>query len=297
MRLPTLIIFFLFTVTSCSVKKNNFFYFKALSLEASDSATVFNKGLTSYRYIFYDPVSDSLTYKKLINAVPLQYKYETYAGLLNNADMLDTIRNVMKSLEKYKSGVIDDTTNNDDMSSWPTLYIEYKDDEGVHYYKLLDNVNDTIGNFSWWLFRLEHLKWEKQIVNNNLVNNDAEAVQALKQLGEYDKLEMPYISLPCNSEINFDYLVGKWRSANSSMHVYDILTILKNGNYSIQTIGKKHQSKPFFEKLITNKKDNRFTMINGERAIDYHIVMLSKNCFEYKDTHNTETKRWYRLPE
>lgn len=285
----------LFIFISCSPHKKSFVYFKALTLSYADSATALNKGVTSDSYILYAPESDSLIYKKRTYSSFSQY--ETYAGILDNAHMLDTIRNVMKSLEKYKNGVLEDTTNKGDMSSWPVLYIEYKDDSGVHYYKVLDNINDTIGGFSWWLYRLDQLKWEKQIVNNNFVNSEAEAIQALKQLGEYDNLETPYISPTCSNEINFDHLVGKWRSANSSMKVYDVLSILKTGNYSIHRVGGKHHSKPFFEKFIANKQDNRLTLISDGRPMEYHIILLSKNCFEYKATRSTETRRWYRIPE
>ena len=295
MRLLPIATILLFINTRCSVKKNKFVYFKALTLSYADSATVLNKGFTSDSYILYNLESDSMIYKKRTHSSFNQY--ETYAGILNNAYMLDTIRNVIKTLEKYKNGVLEDTTDHGDMDSWPVVYIEYKDDAGVHYYKVLDNINDTIGRFSWWLFQLEQHKWEKEIVNNDIVNSDAEAIQALKQLGEYDDIEMPYTPLPCNSEINFDHLIGKWRSSNSSMHIYDILTILKNGKYSIHRVGGKHQSQPFFDQFRLNKKENRFSMGSDGRKTDYNIIMLNENCFEYKDIHNTETRRWYRLSE
>ncbi len=256
-------------------------YIKILSGGAADSITAYNKGLELDDYAYYDPQKDSIIYRFLTDYD--KKKYTTIVGAIHDDNYIDTLNDLILTLKKYPLPITFDTAFNGDSYDGPELYVEFKDNSGLHYYEIIEQHNDTVNSFFKFFFRLRSLPWNRHVVDNKMVNADQEAVSALKHLGLYEKRVTPYIPLHCEDGIDKTQLVGSWRTVSdrhANPNTFNKLILKKNGDcYYDATVDNKPEKHYQGSYTVTTKADN-LRIIIGHIAHRYAIRKLSASCLE-----------------
>jgi hypothetical protein len=282
--------------TSDHNERADFSYFKVVTSGSADSITAFNKGLGTGSYVYYDPIKDSLIFQYQYASDPVQYK--TFFSRLGRGAYVDTIANTIKALRKYKHGLLPFRVSEGSTYCGPVLYVEFKDHQGFHYYNfILTGDNDTLEQFGSFYENLPTLPLNKHQVSNNLIKRDSEMVAVVKNFGLYDKIEVPYIPLPCDSGIDMTKLYGTWRAVDEyykRKNNYHVLTINKEGLSSMEEIREGKTIKCHSGKILVNERDKTITFLDNEKVHKFIIVKLSQNCLVYKNENGIYVERYDR---
>lgn len=226
---------FFFTVWSCKQQSSDIDYIKVIAFTDADTVTLYNKGIGLHTFAYYEPGNDSIIYAHKINSDTA--KYETFTFDLKETTYRDSFLNVMKALQKYGTGNTLDTAFHYCVDP---IYLEYKTNNKTSYHYFVER-DDTIDIFTNLFFSLASRPIVKQNVGTNTVNFQSEAVNAMKMIGEYDKIEEPYIPASCNDGIDKRKIYGSWRSVYegfNSRNTFKKVTFNKNGTYFFEDIDK-----------------------------------------------------------
>lgn len=283
-----------FTLFRCSTseKQNHVDYIKVLSFSEPDAVTVYNKGIGLGEFIYYEPANDSFVCREInasLDSNTSQYikYYETFTAKVNKTHLADSVFSLAKALSVYKNGVIRDLdTSFKGINCSTTFYVEYKDVSGIHYFYFRDG-NTALNSFNRFLYDIQQTSLKKEYVNNRIINDEKESVTAVIRLGEYDKMEEPYIPKICDPVIEPTKIFGSWRSIGKGFN--------DKGNFRKLTFTTKGTC--FFEKVrdgVTEQKlqVNRF-YVNGktqtlivntnEKTFKFPLLKLTDSCLIMKD--------------
>ena len=302
MRDHLILILLILLQLGCSTKhyKDEVEYIKIITFSHADSVTPYNKGQGLFNYLYFDPKKDSVILRIPVRIESDTIIYKTSIGQFNDYLYLDTLFSAVKKLRREHVGIIPDRSGYGDAGySGPTFYFEFKDKDGLFYYYFQLDGNDTLYRFSKFFHRLDELSWKRETVKNRLINSDSETVSAFKRLGVYEKIEAPYIPLPCESSIDFSKIHGNWRSVgdkhNRDLKRYLKLTLSKNGTFSFVRLPTDSSSIVVSGNFILNAKRNTVTLSRNQSKRTYQILKLSETCFEYIDLEKSDTIRMDRL--
>ncbi len=283
-----LIILFLFTgIIGCSNKdsQSEFTYIKILTIGKSELVTRYNKGLQLLTYLYYNPITDSVTFRYMQSVDPATFR--TYVGNFSKRKYVDSIIHLVSMLKRFPNGTLQETLSSSSaMYSGPELYVEYKDKKGVHFNSFLLDGNDTLEKVWSLILNLEQSPWDKGIVSNNTVDDESEMINSLKGQGKYDSITTPYIPLPCDKGIEMNKLYGKWRTIgdkyNDHTLNYRINTIDEKGNWILERMYNSQLELVYSGKIKIINKDHSIKIRSdlGETIIE--VLNLTANCLEYR---------------
>jgi hypothetical protein len=282
----------------CSTKDrvDDIIYIKMLTEGSADSITVYNKGVTLHNFLYYEPQKDSVVYRFIQKADPLQYK--TYVGRFENSQYMDTILNLVSFLRDYRNGHLPPPKYDDPMYCGATFYVEFKDQKGIHY-KTFITEGDTLSQFSDFFHRLESLPWQRKVVGNNILNEDREIVDVMKGVGTYNEIETPYIPLPCEKGIKLELLYGKWKTIGGQHENANISywtnSIDKGGSWKIERINKGISKPGYVGNIISIDNDFSIKVKSKHGIAALKILNLTENCLEYRNESNGNIWRLDRM--
>ena len=182
---------------SCNTaRKSKADYLKVVVVGNSDSITEFNKGISVHYYAYFDLKTDSVICRT-VKAITPVYQFENLTGRIKKLNQNDTIKQLIIALKKYPTGIMQSTFDSrigsTDAFDGLEFYIEFKEDgKRYFYYYLQGDLDEDIRNFEHYFFNLDkHNEWVKKSIPDNLFDADSIAVATAKQLGLYDKREIP----------------------------------------------------------------------------------------------------------
>lgn len=302
MRNHLLLILLILLQLGCSTNhyKDEVEYIKIITFAEADTVNLYNKGQGLFRYLYYDFRKDSVILRVPVRIEQDTVIYKTSIGEFNNSRYIDTLLSAVKTLRSENVGIIPDRSNSGDAGySGPTFYFEFKDRYGLSYYGFQLDINDTLNRFSDFYHRLDELPWKRKTVANSLINSDSETVTAFKRLGVYEKIDPPYIPLPCEPGIDFSKIYGNWRSIgneyNRELKRYLKFTLSDNGTFSFVRVPTDSSSIIVSGTFRLNVKKGTVTLDNTQSKRIYQILKLSEDCFEYIDVKVGDTIRMDRI--
>jgi hypothetical protein len=250
-------------------------------------------------YCYYDPENDSLIYQVPYNDNTVAHK--TMAGSLGNSPLLDTFINTIQTLKQYKNGSIPLLVDDESFYCGPTLYTEFKDERGVHFYTYTFAADDTLDQFISFYENLQQLKWNKKRVKNELVDIKQELNTANQYMLSTRNKNDFYSFLPCDSGIDATKLYGSWRSIrdsfNTKLHSYIKLTIEKNGDCFFKRIVNDTVAESHFGKVSIDTKNHSIMFIEDGKKYHYRLIQLCNNCLQYRTQDDPKTIRFDRFDE
>ena len=287
---PAIVLLILILNFNCRHNVSDFSYIKVFIWNSADTITAYNKDLGVASYAYYDLNKDSVVYRDLVSVDP--NRYETYIGQLQNQHYVDTIRNLLRVLQRHANGLLLDTVPSGATYCGPDFYVEYRDEKGEHFHDfILVGGSDTLDQFAGFFGRIPSLPWKRKLVSNSLVNSDTEAVSAMKKLGEYDKWETPYIPMMCDSTIDKTKIFGSWRViriGKNRFNNYQKLTFERNGIYKYEKIKEGISSFAVSGTYKLNPKNNILTVNTGENKLTFKVLRLTDSCFQYMEREKPE---------
>ncbi len=260
---------------------------------------IFYSGYGYTSYTFFEPLKDSLIYQIPYKNDTLVHK--TMAGKIGNTALLDTFINTIQTLKQYENGSIPLLVDDQSFYCGPTLYTEYKDERGVHFFTYTFDTNDTLDQFITFYENLQHLKWKKTKEKNELIDINGE----LKSANHNMRLTLNegafYKLLSCSNGIDPAKLYGSWRSVrdsfNTKQNSYIKLTIKKNGVCLFKRIVKDTIQESHTGKVTMDNKNNTIVFTENGKEYVYKLIQLCNNCLQYKNENDPKIIRWDRLFE
>ncbi len=239
-------------------------------------------GLDGYAY--FDPVKDSLICQMTFTQNSVSHK--TLNGRIANSNLLDTFINTVRTLKQFKNGSITMPMNEGDFYCGPSIYTEFKDAQGIHFYSYDLEINDTLDQFIHFIENLQGLNWSLRESKNELVNFEGELKSANSKILSTFKKGTFYFALPCSTGIDFTKLYGSWRfvsdSVSKTKNEYSKLTIKKNGTCIFERMLQDSVLKRFFGKVSLNTVDSSLVFTEYDKEYRYIITQLCDNCLQYR---------------
>lgn len=279
--LPTLLFILLF---GCSQEQPDLKikYIKAIAFKDADTVTLYNKGIAIETFAYYNPKSDSLFYA----STEIPDGHETFTSSLLGTAYRDTFLFVADALTKRKQGNIIDTTF---YTRIQPIYVEYKLGDSIYYHYYIDR-NDTLNAFGSLFSSLFLRPLIKKTVSDQSLNFEMEAVAAMKNIGEYEKMKEPYIPMTCTNELDKSKIYGSWRSVGdkfNSKEDFMKLTITQTNSIFFELIrnGKVKKSyRPAKFKLISTGKELAIKINDVSRK----ILSVTDSCLTIEWNNNIE---------
>ena len=297
MKEYSIVIAVAFLCLTCSNEhKVDFNYFKVFTTYSADTMTAYNKDMGIANYAYYEPKTDSFFYRDLTGIDPSQY--ESFTGHLKNKSYIDTIRNLINELRKYKDGIIPDSYLGDAIYCGPEFYVEFNDNKGQHCYLFTLNGNKVFDQFDNFFRRLPALPWKKKAVSNNMINANTEVVAAMTTLGIYQKRKVPYIGSPCGPGIKMDKIYGTWRSVSQRYKdpgYYWKMTFKTNGICEFERIRDGKSTASHQSNFAADSKVKAFIFKSHDGITKLNILKLSDSCFEFTRNKSSIVERLDRL--
>jgi hypothetical protein len=290
-----LVILIIISFTACQPKsrKLEVSYFKVLNTGYADSITPYNKGISLGDYVYYDAENDSLICRYLANGN--SGRYNAFTSNLSPI-WLDDVYNAIGFLKQNPSGLLP-VPHEDYLYCGPTLYVEFEDAKGIHYYAVQMGINEALDRFIKLFFELRNLAPHRTAVEASFRDGESEAVEAWSNLGKYQERKI-YIPLPCKKGVARSKIPGVWRLVSkydADINTYSTLTITTDGKYhfgeNYDEITKIYETGT----IIVHTKDNRFDLKTPTRIESFVILNLSENCFEYTNDDGSRHFRYDRV--
>lgn len=210
----------IYICSGCSDKqqKPDIEYIKVMTLCDADSVTIYNKGLDAETWARYEPQTNSLIYMTREGLDTAHH--EAFITYLYGTAYKDSFLNVVKALQKYKEGNIIDTTL---LDCTQPVYVEYKMNNKV-YYHYYQQGDDTLLEFKSFFSSLFMRPIKKDFFDDRSINYQSEAVNAMKNVGDYQKMADPYIPISCADGLDKSKIYGTWRSVHKNFNYKDTFT-------------------------------------------------------------------------
>lgn len=244
----------------------------------ADTVTTYNKGIDAETWAKYESKTDSLIY--MTREGPDTSHHEAFTINLYGTPYKDSFLNVVKALQKYKQGNIIDTTF---LYCDQPIYVEYKMKDKIYYHYYLEG-DDTLNEFRAFFSSLFMRPVKKELFDDKLIDYQSEAVNAMKNIGDYQKMEDPYIPVSCAEGIDKTKIYGVWRAINKKFnhkHTFMKLTFTQKDSCYFESIhdGKvwRKYSAAKFNMNSTNKLLE--VKIDGQR---FQVLKLTDDCITIK---------------
>lgn len=256
--------------------KSGIEYIKAMAFGHADTVTLYNKGITMETYAYYNLRSDSLFYvTKEGDCNPLP---EAFTSTLSGTAYRDSFLYIVDALLKRKKGNIIDTTYH--YCNQP-IYVEYKIGDSIYYHYYLD-TNDTLNSFGQLFSGFFLRPVRKKTIDIETMNFEDESVNAMKNVGEYAKMEEPYIPVKCSDYIDLKQIYGSWRTINKRFSYKDRfmkLTFTNKGICFFENIKnyKTWKKYPIAKFRLVPQQNSINTNTNGE-INNIKILKLTDHC-------------------
>jgi hypothetical protein len=264
-----------------------------------DYIKVIYSGYGNSGYAYFEPAKDSLIYQ--MTYAEDTHAHQTLEGRIANSKFLDTFIHAIRTLKQYKDGSISIPISDESFYCGPSIYTEFKDEKGIHFYTYIVGINDTLDQFFHFYENLQNLPWEKRRVKNELVNLPSEKKSAnSKMLPTFEKGTF-YTALPCGNGIDATKLYGSWRSVSDSLFRtkdgYVKLTIQKNGVCIFKRMFNDSAQYSHVGNVSLNRKNNSLVFTEYGRDYRYTITQLCDNCLQYRSEDELKIIRFDRLHE
>ncbi len=260
---------------------------------------VIYSGYGNYGYAYFDPVKDSLVYQITYAENTLTHK--TLKGRIANSHLLDIFINTVRTLKQFKNGSITMPLDEGDFYCGPSIYTEFKDKQGVHFYSYVLDINDTLDQFVHFYENLQNLKWKKRKVKSELVDFKREIKSANTKMLSTFKTRTFYFALSCSTGIDFTKLYGSWRFVSDSVSrtkdEHSKLTIKNNGTCIFERMLQDSILKRFVGKVSLNTADSSLVFTENGKKYRYKLTQLCANCLQYQTEKTGAIIRLDRLPE
>ncbi len=264
-----------------------------------DYIKVIYSGYGNSGYTYFEPIRDSLICQMIYADDNLSH--ETLEGRIANSKLLDTFIHTIRTLKQYKHGSIIMPVSDGTFYCGPSLYTEFKDKKGIHFYSYVFGINDTLDHFIHFYENLQTLSWDKQKVKNELVDLNSEKKSANSKMLPTFKKGTFYTALPCGNGIDATKLYGSWRSVSDSISRtkdgYVKLTIQKNGVCIFKRILNDSTQDSHLGKVSLNNKNNSLVFTEYGKEYHYTIMQLCDNCLQYRSEDELKTIRFDRIHE
>lgn len=260
---------------------------------------VIYSGYGNTGYAYFNPVKDSLICQMTYAEDTLTHK--TLKGRIADSHLLDTFINTVRTLKQFKKGDIPMPMNEGEFYCGATIYTEFKDQQGIHFYSYALDINDTLNQFIHFFENLQSLKWKKRRVKPELVDFKSELKSAnTNMISTFKKADF-YFALPCSTGIDTTKLYGSWRfvkdsiSSNNKSHVK--LTIQKKGACIFERILYDSVLERNVGKVSLNTPDSSLVFTEYGKEYRYKLIQLCANCLQYRTEKTGTNIRLDRLPE
>lgn len=191
-------------------------YIKIVDFGAPETVNLNNKGRGLGSFVHYEPAKDSFVFRHITDIDSVNYV--TIVANLNGSHFDDSLYLLIEALGRYKDGYIYGTNTSGDAYCGPSYYVEYKKNGNVHYNYFILNGDDTLSKFSHFYNHMNYVTLNPTYVDNNVINEDEEVVNALKRMGVYDNIEYPYIPKKCGKGIDKAKIIGSWRLIQNELN-------------------------------------------------------------------------------
>lgn len=191
--------------------------------------------------------------------------------------------------------------NEGDFYCGPSIYTEFKDAQGIHFYSFDLEINDTLDQFIHFIENLQRLNWSLRESKNELVNFEGELKSANSKMLSTFKKGTFYFALPCSTGIDFTKLNGSWRfvadSISRAKDEYSKLTIRKNGTCIFERMLQDSVLKRDHGMVSLNTADSSLVFTENGKKYRYKLTQLCANCLQYQTEKTGTIIRLDRLPE
>jgi hypothetical protein len=260
---------------------------------------VIYSGYGNSGYAYFDPIKDSLICQMTYAEDTLTHK--TLKGRIANSRLLDTFINTVRTLKQFKNGSITMQLDEGDFYCGPSIYTEFKDAQGIHFYSYDLEINDTLDQFIHFTENLQRLNWSLRESKNELVNFEGELKSANSKMLSTFKKGTFYFALSCSTGIDFTKLYGSWRFVSDSVsrtkNEYRKLTIKKNGTCIFERMLQDSVLKRFVGKVSLNTADSSLVFSEYDKEYRYILTQLCDNCLQYRSENEHRIIRLDRTDE
>lgn len=281
----------------CSQKKPEYSYIKIFKTATTDSVNGYNKGMGVSSFVFYSPKNDSLFYSILSGENTKKFKI--YTSQIKSTNYYAIFDSIIYSFKTKTNGIIPDRIPGGSAYCGPEYYLEFVYNSKKHYYLFILDGDPTFELVDSLFNQLYNWSKDKKIANITYFNPDKEVVNAAQKLGVYNKMEVPYIPLKCNKEINYSKLIGDWRIISEyqrSRNNYRKISITSNGEYIIEKIDNNKNERKAAYRYNLNKQKNELRVLQEKNTTEkYKIEIVSDSCLQLFHLKYNTSIRFNRL--
>lgn len=266
-------------------------YMQLLYFGTADSITAYNKGVGLYGTLRMDLTNDSVVYQTILDLTGS--RLHTYAWKVNQLIENDTVADAIKVIKELPDHIRYDNLIPDGVGyCWPKVYLEYV--QGGRTKRLfLNGVHgQKLGALYHYYMELDERLPNLEKAPRRAINKDSIVVTALKNLGIYDSVGVrrnAYVPLSCDKGIEFEKLVGSWRSIsdeyNAAAFEYWIHKIDSAGNWTVYRVDCNDTTLRYSRRVKTiNRKKFliELTREDGPGPGLLEVLTLTDNCFEFR---------------